>query len=751
MSFWYRDADLPSNFTAAGGVAGLGEIVDAASKQMRMVDNTNAAGAALFEAYDRRIADIARATGQKIENPLLVAERLDREQMQRPRKPMYEQPLYADELKDGPPMPTNSQREAQKFSTWLAELEQRFPEHKAAIRADVPVEKDAQAIAKASDDDLARMMASSPGAGKWAAALYGGFKGSLYDPLQVATLFAGGGPAAGRSVAARIASVALKEALVNGAVEAAFQPTVQAWREKAGLPNGWAEGAKNVLFAAAAGGVLGGGAEALAAGGRRLFTGQWLDQAAEHAARTAPLTPEVKAGIDGDLDAAVAVIAPIRDALPAEARAAIDLTETLDLARRELPDVAAPVVHARNLDLAQRVAEDPVSYAPDFELDRAKIDRIVAELVPDAPGKRRADALSLQEFLIRAGGVQDQKGEISALGLQNASQKFKGRLVREDGRSLDYARELAAESGYFNHRYGTSDEAVAKSTVADLLDELDAGSRRVDGPDDDGGRAYVEGRVEDLLRQVGPEVDEKLIARAVSRAEREGIDLVEAFDAEAIAADRNSNVLRVDKTERLSDAEHAALDALLERDLRSRTSLSREEQAIIDRSYAENGPSSEAIANLIEQGTYPAPRDLVLYRGEQRQSPAAGEFVSMTFSPYTARGFAGPEGRVTRDLVPKGTQIYSPRSGISGGEVLVRQGSLEDIRRADPLALPEKAPEPDAIDEEQLFDMADLEDFDPEMAIPFFDDAPPVRAGDVIADIEATHAMQRATELCRIP
>lgn len=619
MSFWYRDADLPSNFTAAGGMAGLAEIDAAAKKQMRMVENTTAAGEALYQAYEDRIAAIAQATGQRVENPLRVAERLDFEAMQKPRPMMYRQPLYDPGLFEGPAMPTNSQKEAQKFKAWLSDLEAQFPEHKSAIRASVPVEKDAEEIARRSDEDLARLMASRPGAGKWFAALYGGLKGSFYDPLQVATMLAGGGPAAGRTVAARVASMALKEALINGAVEAALQPQVQAWREKVGLPHGFQEGLSNVLFAAAAGGVLGGGAEVLAAGGRRIFTGQWLDQAAEHAVKTAPLTPAVKEGLGGKLDRAIEAIKPIREAVPPEARAAIDLHETLSAARSDLPAPAAPVVHERNLDLASRVAEDPISYAPDFEIDRAKIERIVRELVPDAPAPKRADDRSLQDFLIRAGGVQDQKGEISALGLQNASEKFKGRLVREDGRSLDYAREIAAEAGFFNHRYGTAEEAVAKSTVADLLDELDVQSRRSAAPEDDGGRRYVEERVETLLRQVGPEVDEKLIARAVQRAESEKIDLLEAYDREA-------------------------------------------------------------------------------------------DFVNAA------------ELDILDDLA---------------------------ARRADPLTR-ESASEPDAVGDEELFDLNDLEDLDLEMEIPFFDDAPPVKAGQLIADIEATDAMSRATEVCRI-
>ena len=620
MSFWYREADVPSNFTAAGGMAGLDAIWNSARKDMEFSNNSMAAEDALVEAYKRRIGDIAQATGQTLQNPLLEAERSDFGPQRRAAEQwgarMPDRGLY-----QGPAMPSQRQLAIAKFSQALIDLETRYPEHKTAIRASVPVEKDAADLAKTSSEDAARIFESRAGGARWLAMLGGGVQGSLRDPLQLATLGLGAGPAASRTVLGRIASTALKEALVNGAVEASMQPMVQAWREKAGLPAGWSEGAQNVLFAAGLGGAFGAGAEVLAAGGRRLFTGEWVDKAAEHASRTAPLSAEVKAGLDGKLDAAIEAIKPIRQALPAEARAAIDLHETLSVARAEVPNPAAPVVHERNLEMAARVAEDPTHYAPDFEIDRGKIERIVRELVPDAPVARKASDTSLQDFLIRAGGVQDQKGEITALGLQNASQRFQGRLVREDGRTLDYARELAAEAGYFNHRYGTADEAVAKSTVADLLDELDAGSRRAGAPDDDGGRAYVESRVEELVRLVGPEVDEKLIARAVQRSESEGIDLVEAFDREAVFED----AARFDISEDVAAA-----------------------------------------------------------------------------------------------------------------------------RRADPLTRDTVAAEPDAIDEDEFLDYRDLEDMDPDMTIPFFDDEPPVTAGQLVSDIDALDAMTRATEVCRI-
>lgn len=313
MSFFYGDAQIPTNFTAAGGVAGLGAIYDAVGKQTDLTDNTNAAYSALYQAYDDRIAAIRQATGQAVENPLKLAEQDDFDKMHAPRLPMYKQPLIPEELQIGPRAPTNSQKQALQFSNWLAQMQQQFPDAADRIRANVPIERDAEAIAKAAEEESARKFDSSSNPLKWAAAFAGAFRASLNDPIQVATLFIGGGAGVGRNVALRIANVALKEALINGAVEASLQPSVQAWREKAGLPNGWKEGVVNTLFAATAGGLFGAAGEAAGAAAKRIFKGKELDAVVAEVRKTAPLTPDILKALDGDVDAAIKAISPIRD------------------------------------------------------------------------------------------------------------------------------------------------------------------------------------------------------------------------------------------------------------------------------------------------------------------------------------------------------------------------------------------------------------------------------------------------------
>jgi len=539
---WYYDADIPSNFTAAGGVAGLGEIVDAAAKQMALVDNTNAASVAMTQAYDNRIAAIKAATGQGLENPIRQAQ-ADLSAKIGTIDPSLAgaqaNPALSDQF--GPPMPTSVERHGQDFTNRLRALQQQFPQFADVIRADVPIEKDAEALAKAADERLNLLSSTRSLIPQLAANLVGGFEGSLNDPLQVSTMFLGGGASAGRTLLARIGNVALKEALINGAVTASMQPDVQAWRGKAGLPHGFDEGLKNTLFAAGLGAALGSGGELighlLGAGGKHVLTGDTLDAVAEVLRQKANLRPDINAALAGDHDAALTALRPIRDALAPEARAAVDLHESISAARDSVPNVSSPAVHQANMDAAEKIAVDPRTvFSP--QLDPAKVDRIVNDLVPEAPAARKSDRQGLAEFLTRAGGVQDQGGELSALGLQNVSQKFVGRLVKDSGMPLDRARELAAEAGFFNHRYGTPEAATARSTVADLLDELDnEGKRPGDNRPDDGGRAYVESRVTELMQQVGPEVDEKLIGKAVQLAEAEKMPLLEAFDRVAIEDD----------------------------------------------------------------------------------------------------------------------------------------------------------------------------------------------------------------------
>lgn len=536
VSFWYSDPASDRPQSIATGEAPLSEILTAAREQMRLVENSTAAGEALTRAYDQRIRDIEAATGETTQNPMRVD--LQTSAFEQKRNPTYS-------FETG-----NETREAKiagavdGFNAWLADVAQRHPDKAAAIGADRPVERDAEALSRTADERLAKAMASRGGIGKWAAMLAGGVAGSGYDPLQVASMFAGGGPGAARTIGGRILAVTAKEAAFNAIAEAVQQPQVQAWRKQVGLPNGFDEAAKNVAFAGLLGGLLGGAGQGVAEGIGRLARGVPAvepDAAARAIADAPDTSPALKAAIDGDARAAADLLRPIRDTLPAEARGAIDAAD----AARILDDVRPPAASPRLHDDAAAAALRAVQLSETFfhEPDPAQVSRIVDQLVPETaaakPTGQTGAEPGLAEFLMRAGGVQEFRGELDAIGATKVRQRFVGSLVREDGMPLDQARLRAAEAGYFNHLYGTPDEAAAKSTIADLLDALDTGARedvRI-RTTDDGGRAYAETLVHEIAARAGPAVDDRLILQAAELANAERIAPAEALDRVLIADD----------------------------------------------------------------------------------------------------------------------------------------------------------------------------------------------------------------------
>jgi hypothetical protein len=118
------------------------------------------------------------------------------------------------------------------------------------------------------------------------------------------------------------------------------------------------------------------------------------------------------------------------------------------------------------------------------------------------PGARPERPQGLAEFIARRGGIKDQGGELRALDLSK-TKIGRNKIVSENGENLDRMREAAAQAGYFNHLYGTADDAAAKSTVTDFLDLLDQDIR--------GGGAYSQ--FDDALASNAQQFDELLAQR----------------------------------------------------------------------------------------------------------------------------------------------------------------------------------------------------------------------------------------------
>lgn len=237
---------LPTSFTLAKPKATGSALFAAGIDQMHYDDNSNSGWEALGEAIRRRVDDVYKATGVRLENPFYGMEESEEAPL------TQEPPQFVD--------PAEQMAKALRdFNGQLSKLGTERPELSSIIRPSIPIEEDAYRIAKEADDRFSSLLESRDDLTKWAFAFAGSAVGAAYDPLQWMTLFLGGGAGGARTIAGKIAATAFSEAFVNGAVEAALQPAVQDWRQKAGLPAGFDEAMANVGFAAAFGGVLGGG------------------------------------------------------------------------------------------------------------------------------------------------------------------------------------------------------------------------------------------------------------------------------------------------------------------------------------------------------------------------------------------------------------------------------------------------------------------------------------------------------------
>ena len=84
----------------------------------------------------------------------------------------------------------------------------------------------------------------------------------------------------------------------------------------------------------------------------------------------------------------------------------------------------------------------------------------------------RKGPLDIVEFLASIGGLKDFKSELRSLDLSRRFVPGIGKLIRESGKTLDYAREAAEEAGYI-----TPSQANQTTTIGDLLRAIEANER----------------------------------------------------------------------------------------------------------------------------------------------------------------------------------------------------------------------------------------------------------------------------------
>ncbi len=187
------------------------------------------------KAYDERIAAIRDATGEVLDNPL----RAKRSRLGIDRRPVGKTLYYAlgiSNLIDD---------EEQAFTTRLAELAERHPQHLGVIQPELPADwrqRQRAKLAETREQELWATRGGSPWTdpGGLAGSFAGGMAGMLLDPANAATMFLGPLRNVGLGVRPLLWS-GVKQGVANAGVEALQAPGVQAWRQVAGLEHGLTE------------------------------------------------------------------------------------------------------------------------------------------------------------------------------------------------------------------------------------------------------------------------------------------------------------------------------------------------------------------------------------------------------------------------------------------------------------------------------------------------------------------------------
>lgn len=450
---------LPAS--TGGGVATGAEILGAAWEQMRLVENTTAAGDALEQAYEDWRRDIRAGTGvEPPPNPVTS-----------PLQPgLFGPTIDQDALAIG-----NQADRVAAFDNWVRETAGRYPEEATRSWAFRNAEQDAARLARTADQQLATLMDSNPGWGKHVTAFAGAAASSLRDPLVAGSLFLGGGPGAAKTVAGRILTVAAKEALLNGGTTLAAQPIVQDWRRRAGLAYGFDEAARNVLFAAGVGGVFGAGARGLGEAASGLGQRGRARRLVEDFARSQPELSEVaRRALDGDTSAATELLAPIRDVLPPEVRAAIDEAE-IEAAR--VAERQAELAHQsarRAQDLENRaIVAAQMRQMPDLVVaDTPRINRLVRELAPrpESITDPAGVLAETSEFSATLAEIRAGRGDGTAAArrpVTNWLRQLGG--VAPDGRLADELRAIGITSRNSPGLFSGKGRAALDNLVADEL------------------------------------------------------------------------------------------------------------------------------------------------------------------------------------------------------------------------------------------------------------------------------------------
>lgn len=405
---------------------------------------------------------------------------------------------------------------------------------------------------------------------KGSATFWGGTVGAVraVDPATIGSmLLPSGGRGAG--LLERLASTFLTQGAVGAVTAAAEQPAVQAWREEAGLPHGWAEAATNVAMGAAmgaAGGiVIHGAGEAIGAAGRavkalvsrgvdvtpemeaalRSAAASDLETAAMRAARP-PEVPEhaTDAVLADGLAAAAEPSAPLplvdiaippgtTDTLARRLLAgASDLAEALDRLNANPADQADFVLRTeRPMDMAEIA-----SLRQQVNINAARIADVEARLAsPELSEVRRAfgaaeSVATNADRLQRAADKSASSVEKARLAARSQAEAAKAKAIVDglDPQLVDELDRLEAEIGPRRSGQDQARSALANAEAAVQADRVELSRQFARGGDFRGiararqnlsEAATLKNLADEMVKSAAFADDRKAATREISQAD----------------------------------------------------------------------------------------------------------------------------------------------------------------------------------------------------------------------------------------
>lgn len=425
----------------------------------------------------------------------------------------------------------------------------------------------------------------------------------------------------------------------------------------------------------------------------------WLNQNADSDTQLKPIWDAAKQGVLSRDDAHARAIDILADNQAAIGRGPGAIRLPGDTLRPFAPE-PPPRAPWRAPTLAEeRIAPEPEAQPTE------------APPAPAAPAPPRAAPTSgrpadLLEFLSDQGGVQDQRGELSAMDAHRAFLPGRGMLVRKNGLTLDYGREAAEQAGYIPPGSTVSDflEAIRRNLTGDhVFSDRDVSAAMAwQGQRVDYAGRYrdeVERRASQLGIEVPPGMSTEELLGAIH--EREAI---EAEPPVTPIADRIETDL---------DKEHAGLDIPGFEDDHDTPRRAAAQQASAETPReaprepgAERGaeagtaahdPLAESRAAIAGAGARRAPVVELTDQGEQFVLPGAERSARQAAASREAEG----RGMLTTNVAQRPADVglfaraETPQPELFGRQPRQAQPYIPEVIRRDPSGRPiQRAPIP---------------------------------------------------------